>query len=61
VHFTRTNQGIQYNTIQYNTIQKFIALSTHLQRFKQTNIYRIYEEKKEKGMQKSVPEHKMKF
>ena len=32
---------IQYNTIQYNTIQKFIALSTHIQHFKQTNIYTI--------------------
>ena len=30
--------AIQYNTIQYNTIQKFIALSTHIQHFKQTYI-----------------------
>jgi len=29
---------MQYNTIQYNAIQKFIALSTHIQHFKQTYI-----------------------
>ena len=34
---------IQNSTIQYNTIQKFIALSTHIQHFKQTNIYTIHE------------------
>ena len=28
---------------QYNTIQPFIALSTHIQHFKQTNIYTIHE------------------
>jgi len=42
IHYN-TVSTIQYNSVQYNTIQKFIALSTHIQHFKQTNIYTIHE------------------
>jgi len=34
---------MQYNTIQNKTKHTFIALSTHIQHFKQSNIYTIYE------------------
>jgi len=39
--FVRLTVNAANNTIQYNTIQKCIALSTHIQHFKQTNIYTI--------------------